>query len=347
LTCSLLHFSSVSASTRFLEKSGLLKHAQDLDRKILFASGDNWRTLHPKWDLELLTFLSKHHNIKSEFSKIISASVIHILNHFEEDAIFNVLSTIVDQIFRQFLSVNLLETVIKNSEISVEFKARINGRIIGPSYLAHEEFTNAISVLDESTKTGVHDDIVYYNAGLAYHQYGTTFIGGNFEEARKNFLKAVEHYDKAFSLNPQNANALSNKSNTLLFLRNKKGAKDAIENAIKISSDDDIIWYNKGIVHFNLNEWQDAIFAFDKTTSINEKYIHAWFYKAVCYAKLGNEDKAQESLRNVSQLDPNFYLIPKFQWIVRMENSEDADTSVSFFDLSEPTFSKSYHGDSK
>lgn len=346
IVCSLLHFSSVPCTNDFLRTIKLVEQANNLKRKVLFNDGEIWNTLHPVWDLELMSFLSSITETKIELPKILSKSIAHIINQMSDDTILSILNAIINPIIRQFFSIEALKDVInQSSSLDKNLRSRIYGLIIGPNHYDYGEHTKAIDCFEQAMKLNEINDTIYYNAALAYHQHGVKLLNRNeIKESGENFLRAIELYDKAFSINPKNAIALSNKANTLFFLRRPNDAKNAANVAANLAPEDDIIWYNKGMAHFNLQEWQDAINAFDNTTSINENYIHAWFFKAVCYSKIGNQDKSSECLDKVIELDPNFPPLQIFHFLVHHTINKGEDSPIKMFlqDPTEPTFSKYY-----
>jgi hypothetical protein len=58
LVCSLLDIGSLPITDELLQNMGLLRDAYDLENVTLYQpTTGSWKTIHPRWDIELLSFL--------------------------------------------------------------------------------------------------------------------------------------------------------------------------------------------------------------------------------------------------------------------------------------------------
>jgi tetratricopeptide (TPR) repeat protein len=90
----------------------------------------------------------------------------------------------------------------------------------------------------------------------------------------------------------------------------------------------------------------EAIKSFDQVTSINEQYIHAWFYKSVCYSRNGQKEMADKCLDKVIELEPNFELLNVYHFLVHPNvntNRTSNSIKIHLIDPSQPKFSKYYY----
>jgi len=84
LICSILDISNLPITNKLLEQMDLLSYAYDLERALLYQYSESlWKTIHPRWDIELLSFLYNVEN-KGILSKRIEYLKMAI------DVIFNV-----------------------------------------------------------------------------------------------------------------------------------------------------------------------------------------------------------------------------------------------------------------
>ena len=78
----------------------------------------------------------------------------------------------------------------------------------------------------------------------------------------------IKAYDEAITIDPQNADAWSDKGAALAILSKYNGALEAFDKAIKINSRKTNAWYNKGLVLQALNRTADANEAFTKAKEL-------------------------------------------------------------------------------
>jgi hypothetical protein len=58
LVCSLLDIGSLPITDELLQNMGLLRDAYNLENVTLYQpTTGSWKTIHPRWDIELLSFL--------------------------------------------------------------------------------------------------------------------------------------------------------------------------------------------------------------------------------------------------------------------------------------------------
>jgi tetratricopeptide (TPR) repeat protein len=93
------------------------------------------------------------------------------------------------------------------------------------------------------------------------------------------FGEAIQAYDKAIEINPQNSEAWNNKGTALGILGKYNEALLAFEKAITINSSYAEAWYNMGVIFDLQGKYFSAIQAYSEATRINPKYQKAWLAK--------------------------------------------------------------------
>ena len=238
------------------------------------------------------------------------------------------------------------DNIIKSEILTEEQKTNILYIIYFPTYPPDIRNVKMLNYL--KTHKPTNNYIVLYNIGFTYSD--KAFNEPSDEKIWDEYLnKSIEFYNLCLEQNPKHVPALSNKANSLMLLGKYEEAKTVINNAVEIYKEDDIVWYNKGMVHLALKEFPDALASFDKTTLINEKYIHAWLHKAVCYNILKNKKMESNCLDMVIKEDVNFPLLSDYHRRVHaakdnISNRNRKHKSKMFIkDSIEPKFSKFYY----
>jgi len=82
---------------------------------------------------------------------------------------------------------------------------------------------------------------------------------------RKEYQKAIECYDKAIALKPDNvADICCNKGNALYYLGNYQEAIKCYDKTIELEPDNADAYYNKGLAFGNLGNYNESIECYDK-----------------------------------------------------------------------------------
>jgi len=72
-----------------------------------------------------------------------------------------------------------------------------------------------------------------------------------------------------------------------------------LNNTVKLYPTFDEAWYQKGSIHYFLEEFEEALKAFEKVIKLNKNFVvESWGYKGVIFAKLNDKKKAEEAFSN-------------------------------------------------
>jgi tetratricopeptide (TPR) repeat protein len=87
--------------------------------------------------------------------------------------------------------------------------------------------------------------------------------------------------------------------------------------AIELNPGDSQTWYNRGVVHLKLQQWQEAVRANDKAIALNPRSAAAWGDRGIAHAAVGQCDKASADFSKALQLDPkNAGANNAFAWLL-------------------------------
>jgi len=105
--------------------------------------------------------------------------------------------------------------------------------------------------------------------------------------------EAVQSFNEAIEINPQNADAWYNKGRALGINCKLDDAIQAFDKAIEINPQLAQAWYNKGNVLMGLGDYDGAIKAYDESHKLSPPGIHyTWYYTAIALDKLGKYEEA-------------------------------------------------------
>ena len=131
------------------------------------------------------------------------------------------------------------------------------------------------------------------------------------EQGAKFFEKeqdeeALECFNRALEIDPENGDAWCFKGMTLYFLEKDSQAITCLEKAIKINPENGNAWYYKGWCLYMLEQDEEAIECFNKAISINSNDYAAWFGKGKCFYMMGDYETALECFDKSLNIKPGY-----------------------------------------
>lgn len=129
---------------------------------------------------------------------------------------------------------------------------------------------------------------------------------GNEKLKEKNNEEALQLYDQALLLDPENEIILNNKGTALLRLHRNEDAIEAYDSALKIDSEYIDALLGKGVALIGLNRSAKALILFDKTIYLDPSDPRVWKYRGDALKNLSENDKAKESYEKAIEIDPEF-----------------------------------------
>ncbi len=133
--------------------------------------------------------------------------------------------------------------------------------------------------------------VIYSNRGNAYSDKGDKD-------------RAIQDYDKAIELNPQNADAFNNRG---VVYRNKGDKDRAIQDydkAIELNPQHAEVFYNRGVTYSDKGDKDRAIQDYDKAIELNPQHAEAFNNRGVAYSDKGDKDRAIQDYAKAIELNP-------------------------------------------
>lgn len=127
---------------------------------------------------------------------------------------------------------------------------------------------------------GAGSDIkILYNLGLLRSLSG-------------NFHGAIDAYDLALQINPNDVDTLINKSSAYNDIKKYEHALNSANDAIKINPQIPEAWSNKGTALSNLNLFEESVTSFQEACRLNPLFFEAWLNQNLPLNRLERYDEA-------------------------------------------------------
>jgi tetratricopeptide (TPR) repeat protein len=119
----------------------------------------------------------------------------------------------------------------------------------------------------------------------------------------RKHIESVQYYDKVLELEPNNVEALLNKSRELIILGKNLEALEVIRKITPGELITDAL-FNKGEALFNLKRFEQALQAFEEVLGADPKDDGAWYMKAQCLSQMKRENEADKALFVATSINP-------------------------------------------
>lgn len=103
----------------------------------------------------------------------------------------------------------------------------------------------------------------------------------------------------------QSVNELVNEGISYGKLGEYNKAIETFDEAIAINPDEKSAWYNKGIAFDRLGEYEKSIEAYNRAITIDPDFADAWNNKGIALSRLGKNDEAIEAFDRVLEINPD------------------------------------------
>ncbi|MDR0976481.1 MAG: tetratricopeptide repeat protein [Prevotellaceae bacterium] len=118
-------------------------------------------------------------------------------------------------------------------------------------------------------------------------------------------VKALNCYDKALELEPDNVEAWNDKGLLLYFTKRHDEAITCFDKAIELEPDNNKAWYNKGLLLYSTKHYDEAITCFDKAIELEPDNNKAWYNKGLLLYSIKRYDKAITYFDKIIELEPD------------------------------------------
>lgn len=165
-------------------------------------------------------------------------------------------------------------------------------------YLGLEEYGKAIEEYNHILKTNVLKAVenrLYYDRGYALSKIG-------------KYRDALCDYNKAIELGLNTSAVYNERGCIFADLNEHHCALKDFEHALTLCSSFELkgsIYFNKGLVHNKIHEYQDAIECFDKVIEIKPEHVKAYANRGNSNANLCQYNTAIKDYKKAAELNPS------------------------------------------
>ena len=155
------------------------------------------------------------------------------------------------------------------------------------------------------TTHAIYSDIFGYIQNQEKHQtaYTEFYIGLTFQEKGK-YEEAIEHYNEATRINPQDATAYNNRGVAKGELGRPEEAIADCNEAIRINPQYALPYNNRGTAKLALGWHHDAIADCDRAIHINPQYADAYYNRGTAKVALGRQEEAITDHNEAIRINP-------------------------------------------
>lgn len=155
---------------------------------------------------------------------------------------------------------------------------------------------------------------------------------GNVELLKGNMKQALEFYDKALKLDPENVDAWNNKGYLLTNLGKPEDGLQCTQKATELDPERGMAWNNMGFAQYRLGKIPDARRSFEKSVEIDPGLALAWYNLGILVGNQGGIDEAIFYFEQALEIEPNFEAA-KHSKAVCEQYKEMTDAFEGFNDL--------------
>jgi tetratricopeptide (TPR) repeat protein len=116
--------------------------------------------------------------------------------------------------------------------------------------------------------------------------------------------EAIEAFNKAIELNPQDAVAYNNRGAAYGQTGNYKQQIEDSTKALQINPKDAVAFNNRGVAYGELGNYEQEIEDCTKAIELNPNLAMAYYHRGIAYHKLGNRKQAMKDKNKAYALNP-------------------------------------------
>jgi tetratricopeptide (TPR) repeat protein len=288
LICSLLDIANLPITEKLLERMEVQGHAYDLEHAMLYQYSEGlWKTIHPRWDMELLSFLYNEKNKCILLKRIgcLRKALDLIFSISDESTAASIIQAMYDIASLKKIPINIVEsTTVMPQYLSNETKCSLYLFAIASTYRLLQMYPQLLENCNKALLLKPKDITALNAKALALG-----FL--------KKYDEALECCNKITEIDPNDAAAYTSKGLALNGMKRYDEALECWKKAVDIDDNYVGIWSKK------IHSLQDSR-GYDDSNLIRI-LVFKLVGKGMSYAFIKKYDEALECSNKALELDPN------------------------------------------
>lgn len=121
-----------------------------------------------------------------------------------------------------------------------------------------------------------------------------------------NYKEAIDSFNKAIELNPQDENSYGIRGLAYSMLHNDNQAIQDYNKAIELNSKDSVNYLGRGMIYGKLGNYHQAIRDYDRAIELNLNIAEVYILRGQAYDQFKNYNKAIQDYNHAVELDPKY-----------------------------------------
>ena len=202
---------------------------------------------------------------------------------------------------------------------------------LGRAHLAQNDLDSAETAATTALRLAEnnHPDSQKLLDAIKHYRSGCNFLNNS------EWNVAIDKFQESIKLEPIFTEAHCGLSRAYFEVGNLETAKSAAEEALRLRDeypparkllvDIKMRHYNNGKIYFNHEQYNQAIFEFQKAVEIDQDFKDAHRFAGEAYLKLGSLEKAEKGAREALRIDPNYELAQELLEKIKQKHKEYGD----------------------
>ena len=197
-----------------------------------------------------------------------------------------------------------------------------------------EWFPAAIEMLKQALDLDPDYALAHWGMGAEWEAYYVA------KGDRKDLEKAIEHFERAYELNPELAEANIALGWAYFYKENLEKAVKSFRRALDILPNSPLINSDVGVFLVSVGLYQASMKYFDRAIQLEPLYLRAYELSSICYWYIGEYEKGEEILNKALELEtsnPKLYL-ELAKHLIMLKKFDEAEMAIENFKKILPTF---------
>ncbi len=289
LVCSLLDIANLPITDQLLQRMEILSHAYDLEHAMLYQYfGELWKTIHPRWDMELLSFLynEKNKSILLKRKEYLKKALESIFTISDESITSSIIQTMYDIVSLKIIPINVVESTINIPHyLSSKAMCDLYVLAIAWTYRMLQMYKEMLDTCNKALELDTNNVTALNAKALSL-----SFL--------KRYEEALECCDKIIEMDSNDAAAWTNKGLVLNELKKYDEALECCKKAVEMDDNYVSIWSKKA---HSLNDSK----GYDNDFMLSRILVFKLAGKGAAYGFLKKYHEALECSNRALEIDPN------------------------------------------